>query len=181
MWRALLVVMCTSVVPVALHAQASRPPVVDGDRVRVITPTVEGVFIVAASGADSLALRPTMGTGAPLAVAWRDVTSLDVRRRRSSGAGGLRGAGIGGLVGVLSGVTIGFASGSDDPSTFLAFSAGEKAAVLGVALGGLGAVVGGVIGLVAPGERWDALDLREGVRVSPGRGGGLTLSYAARF
>lgn len=181
MWRMLLVVLCTSIVPVAVAAQPPRPPVVDGDRVRVTTPTLQGVFVVVASTADTLALRQTPADGAPTLVPWQDVTRLDVRRRRSQGAGGLRGAGIGFVTGAVSGAVLGFASGDDDPSAWLAFTAGEKAAVAGIAFGGVGLLVGGIIGLVAPGERWDAVDLREGVRVSPGRGGGITLSYAVPF
>ncbi len=65
--------------------------------------------------------------------------------------GALEGAGVGLLVGAAGGAVVGYASGDDPPCSdeswfCLSFSAGEKAEILGVYAGGLGAVSGLVLG-----------------------------------
>lgn len=82
---------------------------------------------------------------------------------RPRGKGALRGAGIGLVAGVASGVLIGMASGDDscneDTDYFnfcnLAFSAGEKALIYGVALGGVGTIGGAIVGASTGSERWE--------------------------
>lgn len=66
--------------------------------------------------------------------------------------GGAEGLLIGGLSGVVLGGAIGYASGDDtcnDDFCVIQFSAGDKAFIYGVAIGTLGLLVGGVIGLSA--------------------------------
>ncbi len=90
-----------------------------------------------------------------------------------------RGAGFGALIGFGVGAAIGFAAGDDPEGTWFGMSAGEKA----VGLGGLLAIAGTLVGVaVAPGERWEVVDLGT-VRVSCGpvlsrRGPGLALTLA---
>jgi len=80
---------------------------------------------------------------------------------RSRGKGAGRGAGMGLVAGAATGVIVGLVSG-DDPchrdqflGCFLAFSAGEKAAMYGIALGAVGTIGGAVVGASRNGERWE--------------------------
>jgi hypothetical protein len=109
--------------------------------------------------------------------------------RRSRGKSAGRGAGIGLLAGVAGGVLVGLASG-DDPchrdqflGCFLAFSAGEKAAMYGIALGAVGTIGGAVAGASRTGERWERgatvfADEHIGVHIVPAgrRGAGVAVS-----
>jgi hypothetical protein len=60
----------------------------------------------------------------------------------------LKGMGLGTLIGVGSGALLGLASG-DDPPGWFSFSAGEKAAALGILLGGAGFIVGTIAGVIS--------------------------------
>ncbi len=60
----------------------------------------------------------------------------------------LQGMGIGLATGAATGALIGFASGNDEPGWF-SFTAGEKAAVAGAALGTLGLILGAIFGAAA--------------------------------
>ncbi len=96
----------------------------------------------------------------------------------------LKSVGVGLLVGALSGAAIGLASG-DDEGTFLAFSAEEKAAMGGVALGLTGAVVGLIVGLVRRPDTWSPalpkdLDLTVLPPVRNG-GAGVQVGLTLRF
>lgn len=69
----------------------------------------------------------------------------------SHGRGAIQGLGAGAGIGALTGGLIGLASGDDDCSgedhgCILEFSAGEKAVILGIFLGGIGGLVGLVVG-----------------------------------
>lgn len=117
--------------------------------------------------------------------------------RRPRGKAALRGAGIGLLAGVTSGVLLGFASGDDrcphpeDPRSvncffFFGFSAGDKAAMYGIALGTLGTIGGAVVGAARSGERWERgatvfANERVGVRVLPAGRGGAGISVSVGF
>jgi hypothetical protein len=110
---------------------------------------------------------------------------------RPRGKGIARGAGIGLLAGVAGGVLIGLASGDDqcnrDMDVFnfcnLAFSAGEKAAIYGIALGAVGTIGGVVVGASRSSERWERgvtmfANPRVGVHLVPAglRGAGMAVS-----
>lgn len=108
-------------------------------------------------------------------------------RSRRRGAG--RGAGIGLVAGAATGVLVGLVSG-DDPchrdqflGCFLAFSAGEKAAMYGLALGAVGTIGGAVAGASRTGERWERgatvfANERVGIHLVPAgrRGAGMAVS-----
>ncbi len=96
----------------------------------------------------------------------------------------LKSVGVGLLIGALSGAAVGLASG-DDEGTFLAFSAEEKAAMGGVALGVTGAVVGLIVGLVRRPDTWSPalpknLDLTVLPLVRDG-GAGVQVGLTLRF
>lgn len=72
----------------------------------------------------------------------------------SYGKGVVEGFVTGAAIGFAGGFFIGYADGDDPPSNepfgdFLRFSAGEKGLILGVALGGIGAIVGIVTGAIS--------------------------------
>ncbi len=97
----------------------------------------------------------------------------------------LKSVGVGLLVGAVTGVAAGLASGDDDPNRFLAFSAGEKAAIGGVVLGLTGATVGLIVGSVRRHEVWspvvpENVDLTVLPLVREG-GAGVHVGFALRF
>ncbi len=96
----------------------------------------------------------------------------------------LKSVGIGFLVGAGTGVLIGLASG-DDEGSFLAYTAEEKAAMAGVALGLTGAAVGLIVGLVRRQDVWSpALPANVDLTVLPfvrERGTGVHVGLALRF
>ncbi|MCW3108373.1 MAG: hypothetical protein JWQ09_2879 [Segetibacter sp.] len=73
----------------------------------------------------------------------------EVRLKRTGGAG--RGSLIGAITGGLLGTLVGFASGDDKPTNdflgcIFCLTAGQKALGAGVALGGVGGLIGSIIG-----------------------------------
>lgn len=156
----------------------SAPPLTPGAEVRVHSPSASGRYVVDGHSPQTLTLRDS--TGAIVHVPLGSVTELEVSRgRRTAGSRALRGAGFGLLAGAGSGAVIGFASG-DDPAGFMSFSAEEKALMAGVLMGGAGAVLGTVVGLLSRGEQWEAVPLNS-VRTAPATDGGMTIGYAIRF
>jgi len=156
----------------AQHVQAPR----SGDRVRITGGTTSGEFTFLTREGDTLVLRKAMGVDT-LRVPLSSIGSLAVRRSRTSGRGAARGAGIGFLIGGGTGALIGLMSG-DDPPGFMSFSAGEKAVVLGGALGLLGTLIGVIGGASNPGQRWEALPTGTFTRVEPGVDGGVNLAFS---
>ncbi|HSK19537.1 MAG TPA: hypothetical protein VK912_10360 [Longimicrobiales bacterium] len=154
------------------------PPLTPGAEVRVNSPSVSGRYVVDGHNPETLSLRDSVGgiVHVPMAT----VTELSVSRgARPAGARALRGAGFGLLIGAGSGAVIGFASG-DDPGGFISFTAEEKALMAGTLMGGAGAVVGAVVGLLSRGEQWAAVPLNS-IRGGPSVDGGVTIGYAIRF
>ncbi|HEY6505642.1 MAG TPA: hypothetical protein VIZ28_16820 [Chitinophagaceae bacterium] len=80
-----------------------------------------------------------------LQVPAENIQSFTMKRKNS----GLRGALIGFGIGAFTGIVAGFVSGDDDPDTWFAMTAGEKAVGGGILLGGTGAIIGAIIGGVA--------------------------------
>lgn len=160
------------------RAQEAAAPLRAGDLIRlrhhgeILTGTV-------ASLDESVHVMTGNGTVAvPLSADLRIERSLGSRSRP---AGMARGAGIGLLCGALGGAVIGFSLG-DDPPGWFSFTAEEKALATGAVLGVGGLAVGGIIGLVVPGHRWENAPL-EGVqaRVYPTEGGvGIAIQLPTR-
>jgi hypothetical protein len=161
-----LAVIATILIPLgSAKAQTFQPR--SGDRVRITAPTytlTNQTADVVSVRSDSLFLQ-LAGDGmvAMVAVPITAVSRLDVStgRRRHT----LQGAGIGALVGAGSGMLIGFASGDDEPG-FLAFTAGEKAALGGAVLGGAGLLLGAIVGTLNVTDRWASVPLGDG-RAAP--------------
>lgn len=102
-----------------------------------------------------------------------DISKIRVYRGQRRRA--MRGLAIGAVSGAVAGGFIGLAGGDDHG--FLAFTAGEKAAMGGIALGLLGAAAGLVAGSFIKTDDWALVgveSLQPSVR--RGRGGGVELS-----
>ena len=97
----------------------------------------------------------------------------------------LKSVGVGFLVGAGSGALMGLASGDDPPQQWFAFTAEEKAAMLGVGLGLTGAAVGLIVGLVRRNDVWlPALPANADLTILPvvrEGGAGVHVGLALRF
>lgn len=169
--------------PNALTAQAAGP-VHEGDRVRVRYGSERGVFRVVQLEAEGLVLRRSEASE-PMHLPYDRVRELEIDRGpRSRGSGALRGLLWGGLGGVVGGGVIGFVSGDDecDPGSWciLEFTAGEKAAIGAVMLGGIGGASGIVIGALLPGRHWESVAVPIEVGAEPSPSGGLVLRVRFR-
>ncbi|HUS27932.1 MAG TPA: hypothetical protein VMZ53_05470 [Kofleriaceae bacterium] len=170
------------VLPLAVMACTHERPITElhqvaGKRVTVETydhVSMEGVAIQAADG---ITFENSAGVMPPTAIA--KVT--EVRR----GRGAAEGAGIGLAVGAVVGAALGFADGDDECDEnsgmwcIFVFTAGEKAVMGGVVLGGIGAIVGLVAG-AATGSKF-VYSYGDQVRITPtgppGSYGGVTITY----
>jgi hypothetical protein len=177
--RAPLLLLAAALAWAAATPAGAQTDLNAGDRVRVRAGEASGQYAVVAAGPDGVTLR--RGTGAePIHLAPASIRRLDLYRGpRPAGQGALRGMGHGFLIGAGAGAALGLLSGTDDPGDDLPLTAGEKAFGFGVVFGVSGAVLGAVIGVAAPGERWERVRTVGGVRlgVAPGGRAGLVLSY----
>lgn len=158
--------------------------VAPGQRVKVSAPEARGTFVVQSAGLDTLVLTSPDGSetrSVPIA----SISRLEVsggERSRMSGFG--RGAGFGFLIGVGVGGMLGFADGDDDCAEagwcFVELSASEKALLGGVVIGGLGGMIGGIVGVANPGERWRRVPVQR-ISAGPAPGGGFAASVSLAF
>ncbi|HEY6807813.1 MAG TPA: hypothetical protein VI160_03405 [Gemmatimonadales bacterium] len=153
---------------------AAQQPIVTGDRVRIVAPDfattapvgviigpnqrrLEGVVV----GRDSAALSIQVpGQSDPVVVPIASIQSLDVHRGHDASAGNSAATGF--LVGASLGAVIGVADGSDPPGSIFGFSAGTKAAILGIAFGGAGAALGALVGVSNNTGTWEQVPLTDG-------------------
>jgi hypothetical protein len=102
-----------------------------------------------------------------LKVSLKDIEAIKFIKH---GEGAVQGLGLGILIGSISGFGIGLASG-DDPPGFLSFTAEEKGAIFGVALGLVGGFVG-IIGGAASGSKENyVITHSEGSEIEQGHSG----------
>ncbi len=174
MRRATLVILgLVGSLPFCLAAQApvSLGP---GQRVRLQTASSSAWVIgtILAVDTDSLHLQLSDTTG-QLSVKRGAITRLEISggMKSSAGSGARTGLLIGAAVGALAGVASG-----DDQSGFIRFTAGDKALMLGVTGGGIGALLGFIAGSSVH-ERWDRVPLGAArLTLMPHRAG-LMLSF----
>lgn len=177
--RAALALAALPLAALPLRAQLALEP---GERVRVVAPALRGTFYVVATTRDSLVVQQDPTAPAHrLAVA--EVERLHVDRGRRSTLGGFgRGFAIGGGIGAALGVVSGLASGDDEPGGWFHMSAEDKALGGGLLLGAGGGLVGGLIGALAPGERWERVPTGPRVAlVAPPGGRGVGVRIAGAF
>ncbi len=161
------------------------PRLAAGARVRVSSRVFGASYVVGTLTAVSPdTLQIALDSGAALvAVPFTAVRSLAVSvGQRSAGSRFQHGAGYGFLIGALGGVFIGFASGDDPQNTFIRFTAGEKAALAGIGLGGVGALLGGLVGLGSDADIWREADPSPvRLTLAPGAGRGMRVGLALSF
>ncbi len=183
-WMLCALMLCSWRVPQALSAQAAKPAVKlavkPGDYVRLVSSPDAERFAVERLTADSLFLRSTGPGGNVVRVAIDSLSTLEVRRRQSRGAGAVRGALVGGAIGAGVGALIGLASGDDKPG-FFAMSAGDKAAVFGAVFGVAGVGIGSLAGAATGVQTWEPVALHGGVGVMRMRGGAMAVTYSVAF
>lgn len=151
----LIVLVACAALPARLLAQSpERFPAGTVVRWHEGRTTRVGRLVVTPSADAPLAVR-ARGEHVDRELAW-DTPGLEYQSRKSrKGRGTLIGLGVGAAVGVMAG----FVSG-DDPcdhrlfGCLFAFTAEQKAAMFGVSLGGIGALIGAI---AAPGARWTAV------------------------
>jgi hypothetical protein len=183
----------------SLALAASRPEPAAGDRVRARIQDAKGAeawIVGRLVGADDASVTIRSATGDAVVVPLRRLDRLDRSLgRRSARRGALRGAGFGFASGAVLGALAG-AVGSDGGSSpacdapprgdaqWLEAAAcgaslgrGPESATMGAAvLGTAGAVLGGLVGSLAPGERWERTSV-ERVRVSIELGAAVSFSF----
>jgi hypothetical protein len=175
--RALLAVVvlaaCTHARPISSIHELT------GKRVTVETYSHQRIEVYVERAPDGVAFRAEDGGGyVPVA----EVAKVVEKR---VGRGGLEGLGIGALAGASFGAILGYAAGDDECNAddghwcILTFTAGEKAVLSGILLGGLGGLLGGVVGL-AHGSR-DEYSYGEQVRVIPTGPPGSTVGMTVTF
>ena len=167
--------------PLADLAAQETPSLAPGARVRVTTSTLnritwsqnemikEGTLVTLY--ADTLMLR-AKGKSAPLAIPLAHVTRLDVSR---GGASRLESVSKGALIGL-------FACGA--LAALFVYKLTEGQGIFyGFLMGSVpGAAIGGGIGALMPGERWERVPLeRIRVSLSPQRHGGVRLAASFAF
>jgi hypothetical protein len=163
------IVMCAA--PAAWAGEAAE--VTPGMLVRVTHPgwKVKGLVLAADPEALTLAVE---GRDAPIRLARRPITRIEVGERRSVAAGAARGAWRGLLFGGAAGVVAGIANGGES-----LYGSAALNAMLG---GGFSSLIGGVIGAAKPGERWKPLvSERVRVGVAPQRGRGVSVALSVSF
>ncbi len=144
--------------------------VLPGTRVRVTAPAVDanplkGTVVAVSPETLTLAVEGLVGeTWDPrLEIPVESVTGLELSRGKYSRLG--KGALIGGLIGGGLGFGLGVAAAAESGGFY---DPGAEAIPMAAALlGVMGAGVGGVIGLLSPGERWEEVPL-DRIRIEAG-------------
>ena len=164
-----------------LTARAQTPaPLAAGSRVRV---TIRDAYpgrttgTLLALGADTLRYRPD-GDSASRVVLLGQVKQLEISRgvHRHTWQGFLTGA----VAGAFTGVVIGYASGDDPKQSFLSYTRGDKAGILGAALGVIGGGVGTIIGFAHRSEAWQRVQPPYAISLAPEHGA-IRLAMRIRF
>jgi len=163
----------------AISAGAER--LREGDVVRLKTASTIGEFLVVSASDFAVVVR-SGPAGSPFEVPFTSIQTLDRNvGLRSRGEAALGTGAVGLVVGAVGGATLGFMSGDDPPGTFLAFSAGEKALMVGSVFGVAGGVLGAAAGAISPGQKWERVVLQPTVHVGPMRDGRVEIGLSRAF
>jgi hypothetical protein len=166
--------------PLPLRAQEDPSSLPPGARIRISSSLFHGTGIYQGTRADTVVMRTTVGEE-------RRVPVDSIRRlERSLGSPALgRSLGHGALAGAGGGVIAGAVGGAlilalfCEPGSCTGDEWVEVMAIGAGVMGAVGAVSGGLLGLtyaVVRGERWQRVPLPEGLAVSVGADGHLTLT-----
>lgn len=180
-----IILLVTGLVPALpgdfLAQQAT--PIAPGDRVRVTAPAVNPGPLhgtVVSMDPDSVVLE-VEGREEPLAFSAASITALDVSRGQKGEAvlGGI----LGGIAGVILGVSVYNGSKEDcGPEDSLCELGNFDDSLVVLALAGVGAGVGALIGSLFKSERWEAVPLDEiHVTALPLYRGGVAVSASIKF
>lgn len=130
-----------------------------GARVRITIDKPKRSHVGTLVSADADSLRFTTDTGGLVAIPTASVTRFERSRGRRSNAG--RGALIGGLTLGAAGLIIGIGAAADNSDWFEVGA--EDVAVATLVAGAVGAGLGGLIGAVSKGEKWESLAIPGGL------------------
>jgi hypothetical protein len=173
--------VCLAFAPLATSHAQDVPSLQAGDRVRIEAGRLRGDFDVVAWTDSDRRLRDVVRR-TDIAIGVDSIQRLDVRRGLYSRA---RTAARRGLIGLLAagtiGVVIGYMSGDDPDESFFAFSAEEKAALLGGTMGTVGLTIGAATGLISPADRWERVLPASRVSVMRAPGGGIGVGVQKSF
>ena len=168
-----LVALALAAAPAAAQGCAGRgecdtAALLSGDRLRIRTGDGRATYRLIDTAADTLVVERS-GGAAPQRIALASVERLERSLgRHSRGRGFARGAAIGGVAGVGVGLVGGVVVAREEDVMGLAPLVAGAAAVV---YGATGALLGGLVGMSAPGERWERVDAARRVTVAPMHGG----------
>jgi hypothetical protein len=153
----------------------TRAPALDAPGARASRERIQGTLI--ATDSDSVAVR--VESGEIRRVARSEIERLQLYRGVEPKWA--QGFAMGFAIGAVVGAGGGFLSGDDPQDEFLAFSAPEKAVILGIAGAVTGSTLGAVIGLFNHGAHWQRARFGAAPIAGPAPGGGMRFGGAVRF
>jgi len=143
-----------------------------GVRLRIRTSGVTAEYVLEAIGADSLTVLGRNDSELRQ-LAFDQVQRIDMRVARSPGWGAIRGAAIGGAIGAVGGAIYAVSTWDDVDVDCGPFDETCSAAASGLRFVGSvgifgmsGMLIGGVVGAMSPGERWQSVNLPVSIGIS---------------
>jgi len=130
-----------------------------GDRIRIKSVPLNGVFIFDKIEGDSLIVHSDKGIFTRTLDISR-IESLDKSIQQGRGTAMLHNSILGGFIGAFLGVVVGYSSGEDcNDQSEICFGKDFSALLLGIVGGATGVTVGLCIGAIHPGYKWDPITL----------------------